>query len=725
MIKMKGGPDYKADEENAQQRRAIRDARLLESFKTYESMSVEMNNLEIRQQYPDIYRDAKQYIANNKKSNNGDDNMRTQNQQVDQWGRPVQQQQQQPQQQPQLDQWGRPVQAQQQPQQQSQLVQWGRPAQQPQPQQLDQWGRPVTLPSPQQLDQWGRPVQQPEQQQQLDQWGRPVPARQPQQLDQWGRPVPPPPPQQSQLDQWGRPVMPTPQQLDQWGRPVMPPQQLDQWGRPLQQPMPNRNLAAQAGTIDNAFSNVHRQPTPPPVSNRANVDAMRDQRFSKNDDRSSRAPVQRMPESKPRSAPKPTPAPAQHIPTVEEQSVPMYPGQEELCINTFDPEFRDEIHFDIEDHPAMPKEPKATKPTVTKEVPSNPLNPKNRSWFIEGFTKDQRPAIIPEEYTEMERRKHKITKFDGALVIDLDKEYAKGYDAVAEYAAETAELLRIKNMPADPEGTITPLEDKSMMLLETDTISLKTSSDLGRLTEQKDHINDIGITSTSSIVAMPLYTNVDLTDDVAKLTSSRSFYDLALNLNALVGRESNIAVKRDEISVAVAINDRFTNMINDFMNINLQSTVSIDDFSTDVLELSMYIKNNVGPDALAAFKRFENESIKTLNSEIGKDSLEDLKETLTIPEGVHVSFVPFIETVSHVDIGLCSLGQVNEGDAVEIDVSTNEYMKEIISVMKTRKQALNIAASNDYITTVNGPMYKITPNALDNNVYYVELLKLV
>jgi hypothetical protein len=299
---------------------------------------------------------------------------------------------------------------------------------------------------------------------------------------------------------------------------------------------------------------------------------------------------------------------------------------------------------------------------------------------------------------EMDRSKHTITFMGQQYSMDnvvRSKSFELQVDMLTKAEA-------FKEEDAD-------IVDGTQMLLDLNENAVITKGVSKRLL-----ISDNSIYRCFAIVANTILSNVKMEDYVNNLAKSRSLSDLAIRMQALAEGFKKSSVEHDAdgsqdntVSVLIAIDNKLTDIVNNYVRNSLRLDAFIDSFSEDYADIEKYIGKELGSKAILSFQAFGGNVLNNFFTTDGDSLLTEARELLDIDESLDCVFLPENYSLTYLPLTDKELGYKLNNDVCFVSpVKTPLLHKVIVSLTEHKKQTQR-ATLKDLIITQDGKVYRV------------------
>lgn len=231
-----------------------------------------------------------------------------------------------------------------------------------------------------------------------------------------------------------------------------------------------------------------------------------------------------------------------------------------------------------------------------------------------------------------------------------------------------------------------------------------------------------------AIICNPVFYIYQIKDIINKLYSSTNMIELGNNIRSLSKSVGLMGIKEGEedyVNSVLAIMSEIDNMLtiklNNFLKYNVDSSLKVDSFSGDILDLCKLITDKKPRELSAAVNRFDKELMKTLKFNTNNDCSNKIRELLDIADDVNISTFAFETSLTYIGIDSKELALNVENEPLVIDDENTPVLYALAASLAKHKTQMEIETIEDYLITSDNVKYKIITNYLNDNVF--KLLK--
>lgn len=350
----------------------------------------------------------------------------------------------------------------------------------------------------------------------------------------------------------------------------------------------------------------------------------------------------------------------------------------------------------------------------------------------------QRKTLTLKEGNEVDRSKHQIVKFGGAVSYPLAPKFQELSDSTSKLLVSPAVAVQpepIVTMVAGEDGVEKPVEvpgpeipfDEYMIY---PSIMMQTSLDACIAATRAAKIEHVlkqpedKVFRAFAVSCDMILSSSDIDRYLVRLRVCSSFSELVNAIKGIANEEFTTQQERNDVLLALAEVDRkLTEKTNDFLRYRLGVTTRIEEFSSDILELKehlvKYYKDERMIDGMDVFHR---ELIESLQCELPEEDIKDLKTDLRISDEVQVGYLPMMYSFTHINLTAEELGFDNNAMKDNITVITrteHESLFKLIHSLEMNKFARKLNTITDYLITSDGVKYRMFVNALADDVFSI------
>ncbi len=304
----------------------------------------------------------------------------------------------------------------------------------------------------------------------------------------------------------------------------------------------------------------------------------------------------------------------------------------------------------------------------------------------------------------MDREEHKVTTLGGSIVTNSK--------AVIGDARKDIDLLK----------AAAANKDVSKETKVTETVMAKTSLRSAIASAEVTRINDSNAVSHTNLAVInePIITGHNVSDVMAKIKEGKNFNGLGLILQEVVNKDPDDPRLESIKKLALTVNSRLTVMVNDFVKKNLKVKLSIDDFCEDATELYYFLKNEYGSVASDAYKAFEREVIKGIQTELSESDIKELTSTLVITPGCRVSFLPMAVSITTSRLYLHQLNICIKDSEFIVTPANDPMLFDMLEAGAIKAFDNKFPAPVSYFVTGDGLKYKVFESYFNVDEYVLQ-----
>lgn len=323
------------------------------------------------------------------------------------------------------------------------------------------------------------------------------------------------------------------------------------------------------------------------------------------------------------------------------------------------------------------------------------------------------------EGSEMKRSQHQITYFGTAYSLQTAKRAEQHVSSV-------------KTMSEEPVDSPLNMHVYPNWFIESSIDDAIVTAKVKQLTKQNGSSNN-SVFRCFSIIPTTLVCDVEIEDYVKRLREAESFEDLAVRFRSIA---SSFQAKNEHgkyaesvIPFLASIDNRLTDLVNDFIVTGLEGTAWISSFSEDILDLYPHVKKKHGDIGLKAFQQFETEVLTSfLHEELDSDLVEEAKQNNEISENIYSSLFPVNHSVTMTFMTSKELGYEFSPyairDLARIDPSTAPTLYKLMQSLETNKKELKMVTLVDYLVTSDGVRYRVFSSYVNPGVYMIKKVRI-
>ncbi len=331
---------------------------------------------------------------------------------------------------------------------------------------------------------------------------------------------------------------------------------------------------------------------------------------------------------------------------------------------------------------------------------------------------EEKPTLIINEGSEMDRARHQITYFQG---------YTQDTASRAEKFAQSTNALTRTVLREDDNSSVYVDQD---IFVETNVESAIICA-RGKQFERQGADKNLAVFRCFAAVSKPLACSEDISDYLRTLREVDSFVLLATRIKAIasalsvVRGDAQITGTGNEIDTDSVISflsqiDRiFTETINDFLANKLQLDVNIDSFADDIPDLGDFLFKEHGPIYSDAYRRFEGEVLESMLESMDEDIITDINRRLITTEGLNYDFIPLNHSLTLIAMNDRELGYKLANKPAVIEKETAPVLYSLAQTIKTHSKQREFPTMIDLLVTADGVVYRLHRSYIKDTEYLI------
>jgi hypothetical protein len=337
-----------------------------------------------------------------------------------------------------------------------------------------------------------------------------------------------------------------------------------------------------------------------------------------------------------------------------------------------------------------------------------------KQYFTPAFTPAPQPVQVKAIEIPVGKKEIKEVEYFGGYEMDRSKHTITfmgqrySMDSVVRSKSFELQVDMLEKAEACKEEDA-EIVDGTQMLLDLNENAVITKGIGKRLL-----INDNNIYRCFAIVANTILSNIEMDDYVSSLAKSRNLSDLATRMQALAegfkksSAEYGVDGSQDNtISVLIAIDNKLTDTINDYVKNSLRLDAFIDSFSEDYADVEKYINTELGSKATLSFQAFGSKVLNNFFTTDGDSLLTEVTELLDIDESLNCVFLPENYSLTYLPLTDKELGYKLNGEICFVSPVKTPLLHKVVMSLVEHKKQMQKETLKDLIITQDGRTYRV------------------
>jgi len=363
--------------------------------------------------------------------------------------------------------------------------------------------------------------------------------------------------------------------------------------------------------------------------------------------------------------------------------------------------------------------------------------PKPRTYVSSPSDFMKRKLLTMQGDNEVDRAKHQIIKFGGAVRYPLQPKFDALKESTERLSMSPAVVVKpepisevIKNEAGEEETIVVEApEVPAMEYMIYPTVVLDLTLDAAMITSRALKLEHMRVAPDDKVFRSfgasceLLLSNADIEDHVNALRHTRNFNHLVATIKKIVNQQYAESQERQDIQLVMAEVDRkLTEKTNEFLQYKLGVSTRIDEFSTDIVDLRAHLMGHYQEAVYGeAFDRFEQEIMTSISNEADEDDIKTMTDAMRVG-GVYSSYFPFMYSFTHINLTAEELGFTNvdfRDTTLQLTLRDHESLYKLVHTLDMNKYARQLSTITDYLITSDGVRYRLFVNYLDNETFTI------
>jgi hypothetical protein len=266
------------------------------------------------------------------------------------------------------------------------------------------------------------------------------------------------------------------------------------------------------------------------------------------------------------------------------------------------------------------------------------------------------------------------------------------------------------------------LAEEDKLNVDADNVILDINEETAILRGQSRHLerDPTKIFRCFAIISNAIISKEFMADYVKNLSESRDLSQLSGRMSALAEAFNKLSAKSgvvnehdSKIVVLTAIDRRLTDLVNNFVNNNLQlEKISIDSFVEDYNQLEQYISDTCGPMGSLAIRNFGQEVMHNLFGTDVDELVAEAKSLLDLPDDLDCVFLPENYSLTYLPLTDKELDYDLKDRLWTVSHARTPLLATILDSLTLHKKQGQQTCLHDLVITQDGAIYRVYENSL-------------